>query len=44
MLVNNAGFSWFGPAADLDVATFDRLFVANVAGAVFAADGGCTAI
>jgi NAD(P)-dependent dehydrogenase (short-subunit alcohol dehydrogenase family) len=30
VLVNNAGFSWFGPTADLDVATFDRLFVANV--------------
>ena len=30
VLVNNAGFSWFGPTADLDVATFDRLFTANV--------------
>jgi NAD(P)-dependent dehydrogenase (short-subunit alcohol dehydrogenase family) len=30
VLVNNAGFSWFGPTADLDVATFDRLFAANV--------------
>jgi NAD(P)-dependent dehydrogenase (short-subunit alcohol dehydrogenase family) len=30
ILVNNAGFSWFGPTADLDVATFDRLFAANV--------------
>ena len=29
-LVNNAGFSWFGPTAELDVATFDRLFAANV--------------
>lgn len=28
--VNNAGFSWFGPTGDLDVATFDRLFAANV--------------
>ena len=28
--MNNAGFSWFGPTADLDVATFDRLFAANV--------------
>jgi NAD(P)-dependent dehydrogenase (short-subunit alcohol dehydrogenase family) len=27
--VNNAGFSWFGPTADLDVATFDRLFAAS---------------
>jgi len=30
VLVNNAGFSWFGPTADLDMATFDRLFAANV--------------
>jgi NAD(P)-dependent dehydrogenase (short-subunit alcohol dehydrogenase family) len=30
VLVNNAGFSWFGPTEDLDVATFDRLFAANV--------------
>jgi NAD(P)-dependent dehydrogenase (short-subunit alcohol dehydrogenase family) len=30
ILVNNAGISWFGPTADLDVATFDRLFTANV--------------
>jgi NAD(P)-dependent dehydrogenase (short-subunit alcohol dehydrogenase family) len=30
ILVNNAGTSWFGPTADLDVATFDQLFVANV--------------
>ncbi len=30
VLVNNAGFSWFGPTADLDTATFDRLFAANV--------------
>ena len=30
VLVNNAGFSWFGPTADLDVTTFDRLFAANV--------------
>ena len=30
VLVNNAGMSWFGPTADLDVATFDRLFAANV--------------
>jgi NAD(P)-dependent dehydrogenase (short-subunit alcohol dehydrogenase family) len=30
VLVNNAGFSWFGPTVDLDVATFDRLFGANV--------------
>jgi NAD(P)-dependent dehydrogenase (short-subunit alcohol dehydrogenase family) len=30
VLVNNAGFSWFGPSAELDVATFDRLFATNV--------------
>jgi NAD(P)-dependent dehydrogenase (short-subunit alcohol dehydrogenase family) len=30
VMVNNAGFSWFGPTAKLDVATFDRLFAANV--------------
>jgi NAD(P)-dependent dehydrogenase (short-subunit alcohol dehydrogenase family) len=30
VLVNNAGFSWFGPTADLGEATFDRLFAANV--------------
>jgi len=30
ILVNNAGFSWFGPTAALDMATFDRLFAANV--------------
>jgi len=35
VLVNNAGFSWFGPTADLDVATFDRLFAANVRSAYF---------
>jgi NAD(P)-dependent dehydrogenase (short-subunit alcohol dehydrogenase family) len=30
VLVNNAGFSWFGPTADLDVATFDGLFGSGV--------------
>ena len=30
VLVNNAGASWFGPTPDIDVATFTRLFVANV--------------
>jgi NAD(P)-dependent dehydrogenase (short-subunit alcohol dehydrogenase family) len=30
VLVNNAGFSWFGPTADLDVATFNALFDSNV--------------
>jgi NAD(P)-dependent dehydrogenase (short-subunit alcohol dehydrogenase family) len=35
VLVNNAGISWFGPTADLDVATYDRLFNANVRPAYF---------
>jgi NAD(P)-dependent dehydrogenase (short-subunit alcohol dehydrogenase family) len=35
VLVNNAGFSRFGPTAELDVATFDRLFAANVRAAYF---------
>jgi NAD(P)-dependent dehydrogenase (short-subunit alcohol dehydrogenase family) len=35
VLVNNAGFSWFGPTAELDVATFDRLFAVNVRAAYF---------
>jgi NAD(P)-dependent dehydrogenase (short-subunit alcohol dehydrogenase family) len=30
VLVNNAGLSWFGPTADLDVATYDALFDSNV--------------
>src|SRR6185436_5092845 len=30
VLVNNGGFSWFGPTAELDVATFDALFASNV--------------
>src|SRR4051812_37032839 len=30
VLVNNAGFSWFGPTADLDVATFDAMFASDV--------------
>ncbi|GAA2480195.1 SDR family NAD(P)-dependent oxidoreductase [Winogradskya humida] len=30
ILVNNAGSSWFGPTADLDVDTYDRLFEGNV--------------
>jgi NAD(P)-dependent dehydrogenase (short-subunit alcohol dehydrogenase family) len=37
ILVNNAGISWFGPTADLDVATFDRLFAANVRAPYFLA-------
>jgi NAD(P)-dependent dehydrogenase (short-subunit alcohol dehydrogenase family) len=35
VLVNNAGFSWFGPTGDLDLETFDRLFAANVRSAYF---------
>jgi len=35
VLVNNAGFSWFGPTADLDLATFDALFASNVRAAYF---------
>jgi NAD(P)-dependent dehydrogenase (short-subunit alcohol dehydrogenase family) len=34
-LVNNAGFSWFGPTAELDVSTFDALFVSNVRATYF---------
>lgn len=33
VLVNNGGFSWFGPSADLDVATYDALWDTNVRGA-----------
>ncbi|HEY0451889.1 SDR family oxidoreductase [Actinophytocola sp.] len=35
VLVNNAGFSWFGPTADLAADTFDALFAANVRSAYF---------
>ena len=35
VLVNNAGFSWFGPTADLDVSTFDAMFGSNVRAAYF---------
>lgn len=35
VLVNNAGFSWFGPTAELDVATFDALFASNVRATYF---------
>jgi NAD(P)-dependent dehydrogenase (short-subunit alcohol dehydrogenase family) len=35
VLVNNAGTAWFGPTADLDVATYDQLFDANVRPAYF---------
>jgi NAD(P)-dependent dehydrogenase (short-subunit alcohol dehydrogenase family) len=30
VLVNNGGFSWFGPTDQLDLATYDRLFDSNV--------------
>lgn len=30
VLVNSAGFSWFGPTADLDMDTFDALFASDV--------------
>jgi NAD(P)-dependent dehydrogenase (short-subunit alcohol dehydrogenase family) len=30
VLVNNGGFSWFGPTDQLDTATYDRLFASNV--------------
>lgn len=30
VLVNNGGFSWFGPTADLDAETFEALFPSNV--------------
>jgi NAD(P)-dependent dehydrogenase (short-subunit alcohol dehydrogenase family) len=39
VLVNNAGFSWFGPTPDLDLATFDRLFAANVRAPYFLVAG-----
>ena len=35
VLVNNAGFSWFGPTTDLEPDTFDSLFAANVRSAYF---------
>jgi NAD(P)-dependent dehydrogenase (short-subunit alcohol dehydrogenase family) len=35
VLVNNAGIAWFGPTSDLEVATYDRLFAANVRSAYF---------
>ncbi len=39
VLVNNAGTSWFGPTAELDGATFDDLFNANVRSAYFSVAG-----
>lgn len=33
VLVNNAGMSWFGASADLDAATYDKIWNLNVRGA-----------
>jgi NAD(P)-dependent dehydrogenase (short-subunit alcohol dehydrogenase family) len=35
VLVNNAGFSWFGPTSELKLETYDELFDANVRSAYF---------
>ena len=35
VLVNNAGFSWFGPTTELGPATFDEMFGANVRSAYY---------
>jgi NAD(P)-dependent dehydrogenase (short-subunit alcohol dehydrogenase family) len=35
VLVNNGGFAWFGPTADLDVDSYDDMFDANVRAAYF---------
>ncbi|WP_194904547.1 SDR family NAD(P)-dependent oxidoreductase [Catenulispora rubra] len=35
VLVNNAGFSWFGPTPDLDPDRYDQLFAANVRSAYY---------
>jgi NAD(P)-dependent dehydrogenase (short-subunit alcohol dehydrogenase family) len=35
VLVNNGGFAWFGPTADLDVDNYDDMFDANVRAAYF---------
>jgi NAD(P)-dependent dehydrogenase (short-subunit alcohol dehydrogenase family) len=35
VLVNNGGFSWFGPTAELDVVTFDALMASNLRAAYF---------
>jgi NAD(P)-dependent dehydrogenase (short-subunit alcohol dehydrogenase family) len=35
VLINNAGFSWFGPTAELDGSTFDKMFAANVRSAYY---------
>jgi NAD(P)-dependent dehydrogenase (short-subunit alcohol dehydrogenase family) len=35
LLVNNAGWAWFGPTQDLDAADFDLMFNANVRSAYY---------
>jgi NAD(P)-dependent dehydrogenase (short-subunit alcohol dehydrogenase family) len=35
ILINNAGFSWFGATAELPTTTFDALFASNVRAAYF---------
>jgi NAD(P)-dependent dehydrogenase (short-subunit alcohol dehydrogenase family) len=35
VLVNNGGFAWFGPTADLDVDNYDGMFDTNVRAAYF---------
>jgi NAD(P)-dependent dehydrogenase (short-subunit alcohol dehydrogenase family) len=35
VLVNNGGMSWFGATAELDAATYDAMFAANVRAAYF---------
>lgn len=35
VLVNNAGFAWFGATPDLDVKTFDAMFASNVRAAYY---------
>jgi NAD(P)-dependent dehydrogenase (short-subunit alcohol dehydrogenase family) len=39
VLVNSAGFSWFGPTADLDIDTFDALFASDVRAPYFLVGG-----
>jgi NAD(P)-dependent dehydrogenase (short-subunit alcohol dehydrogenase family) len=39
ILVNNAGFAWYGPTDELDMASFDRLFAANVRAPYFLVAG-----
>ncbi len=39
VLVNNAGIPWSRPTGELDVATFDRLFAANVRAPYFLVAG-----